>query len=93
MYGPMAAYLSELFGTRVRYSGASLVYQLTSIFSGGLAPFIATLALARYGYARRGRLRGGLLRAHGRGDLVRARDTSGEAGRNAGRSGLTGAPP
>jgi hypothetical protein len=49
MYGPMAASLSELFGTRVRYSGASLVYQLTSVFSGGVAPFVATLLLARYG--------------------------------------------
>ena len=49
MYGPMAACLSELFGTRVRYSGVSLVYQLTSVFSGGVAPFIATLLLARYG--------------------------------------------
>ena len=49
MYGPQAAYFSELFATRVRYSGASLVYQLTSVFSGGLAPFIATLLLARYG--------------------------------------------
>ena len=49
MYGPMAAYLSELFGTSVRYSGASLVYQLTSVFSGGLAPFIATLLMVRYG--------------------------------------------
>jgi MHS family shikimate/dehydroshikimate transporter-like MFS transporter len=49
MYGPMAAYFSELFGTHVRYSGASFVYQLTSVFSGGLAPFIATLLLARHG--------------------------------------------
>jgi metabolite-proton symporter len=49
MYGPQAAYFSELFSARVRYSGASLVYQLTSVFSGGLAPFIATLLLARYG--------------------------------------------
>ena len=49
MYGPMAAYLSELFGTRVRYSGVSLVYHLTSVFSGGLAPFVATLLLARHG--------------------------------------------
>jgi MFS family permease len=49
MYGPMAAFLSELFGTRVRFSGASLAYQLTSVFSGGVAPFIATLLLARYG--------------------------------------------
>ena len=49
MYGPMAACLSELFGTRVRYTGVSLVYQLTSVFSGGLAPFVATLLLSRYG--------------------------------------------
>ena len=49
MYGPMAAYLSELFGTHVRYTGASLVYQLTSVFSGGLAPFVATILLARHG--------------------------------------------
>jgi MFS family permease len=49
MYGPLAAYLSELLGTRVRYTGASMVYQLTSVVSGGLAPGIATLLLARYG--------------------------------------------
>lgn len=49
MYGPQAAYFSELFSTRVRYSGASLVYQLTSVFSGGLAPFIATVLLRRHG--------------------------------------------
>jgi len=49
MYGPMAAYFSELFGTRVRYTGASLVYQLTSVVSGGVAPFVATLLLARHG--------------------------------------------
>jgi metabolite-proton symporter len=49
MYGPMAAYLSELFGAHVRYSGASLVYQLATVFSGGVAPFVATLLLARYG--------------------------------------------
>jgi MFS transporter, MHS family, shikimate and dehydroshikimate transport protein len=49
MYGPMAAWLSELFGTRVRYTGASLTYQLTSVFSGGVAPLISTYLLARYG--------------------------------------------
>lgn len=42
MYGPQAAFFSELFGTRVRYSGASLGYQLASPFAGGLAPLIAT---------------------------------------------------
>ncbi|HET9739793.1 MAG TPA: MFS transporter [Solirubrobacteraceae bacterium] len=46
MYGPQAAYFAELFGTRVRYSGASLGYQLASVFAGGLAPLIATALLA-----------------------------------------------
>jgi MFS family permease len=49
MYGPQAAFFSELFGAGVRYSGASLSYQLTSVVTGGLAPFIATLLLARAG--------------------------------------------
>jgi MFS transporter, MHS family, shikimate and dehydroshikimate transport protein len=50
MYGPQAAYFSELFGTRVRYSGASLGYQLASVLAGGLSPLIATALLAAYGY-------------------------------------------
>jgi len=50
MYGPQAAYFSELFGAKVRYSGASLAYQLASVAAGGLAPFIATALLAAYGY-------------------------------------------
>jgi MHS family shikimate/dehydroshikimate transporter-like MFS transporter len=41
MYGPQAAFFSELFGTNVRYSGASLGYQLASALAGGLAPLIA----------------------------------------------------
>lgn len=41
MYGPQAAFLSELFGTRVRYTGASLGYHLAAPLSGGLAPLIA----------------------------------------------------
>ncbi len=49
MYGPQAAYFSELFGTRVRYSGASLIYQLTSVVSGGLAPYLATRLLRDVG--------------------------------------------
>jgi metabolite-proton symporter len=49
MYGPQGAYFSELFGTRVRYSGASLAYQLSSVFAGGLAPLIATALLAAWG--------------------------------------------
>jgi metabolite-proton symporter len=49
MYGPQGAYFSELFGTRVRYSGASLGYQLASVFAGGFAPLIATALLAANG--------------------------------------------
>lgn len=45
MYGPQAAFFSELFRTRVRYSGASLGYQLASPFAGGLCPLIATALL------------------------------------------------
>ncbi len=51
MYGPQASFFSELFGTRVRYSGASLGYQLSSVFAGGLSPIIATGLLAGYGGA------------------------------------------
>ncbi|MCI2419411.1 MHS family MFS transporter [Saccharopolyspora sp. K220] len=46
MYGPQAAFFAELFGTRVRYSGASIGYQLASIVAGSLAPIIATALLS-----------------------------------------------
>jgi metabolite-proton symporter len=45
MYGPQAAFISELFPTRYRYSGASIAYQVTSIFAGSLAPVIAVALL------------------------------------------------
>ena len=45
MYAPQAAFFSELFGTSVRYSGASLGYQLASVFAGGLAPLISVALL------------------------------------------------
>ena len=45
MYGPQAAFLSELFGTRVRYSGASLGDQLAAPLSGGLVPLVAAALL------------------------------------------------
>ena len=45
MYGPQAAFFAELFGTRVRYSGASLGSQFSSVIAGGLSPFIATALL------------------------------------------------
>ena len=45
MYAPQAAFFSELFGTSVRYTGASVGYQLASIFAGALAPIIAVKLL------------------------------------------------
>jgi hypothetical protein len=45
MYGPQAAFFSELFGTRVRYSGASVGYQLASILAGAIAPLVAVALL------------------------------------------------
>lgn len=48
MYGPQAAFLAEMFSTRVRYSGASLGYQLGAILGGALAPIIATALVARF---------------------------------------------
>jgi MFS family permease len=45
MYGPQAAFFSELFGTRVRYSGASVGYQLASILAGAVAPLVAVALL------------------------------------------------
>jgi MFS family permease len=47
MYGPQASFFSELFSARVRYSGASLGYQLSSVFAGGLSPLIASALLTR----------------------------------------------
>ena len=49
MYGPQSAFFSELFGTKVRYSGVSIGYQLASIIAGGLAPIIAVKLLRTYG--------------------------------------------
>src|SRR5579859_8120901 len=52
-YGPQAALIAEAFTPRLRYSGASLGYQLASIIAGGPAPLIATALFAAYhtGYA------------------------------------------
>jgi len=49
MYGPQAALITELFGTKVRYSGASLGYQAGAILGGALAPLISTALLAHFG--------------------------------------------
>jgi metabolite-proton symporter len=48
MYGPQAALIAEAFTPRLRYSGASLGYQLASIIAGGPAPLIATALFASY---------------------------------------------
>jgi metabolite-proton symporter len=49
MYGPQAALIAESFTGRLRYSGASLGYQLASIIAGGPAPLIAAWLFAQYG--------------------------------------------
>ena len=49
MYGPQAAFFAELFSTEVRYSGASLGYQIGAIIGGSFAPTIATLLWKNYG--------------------------------------------
>jgi metabolite-proton symporter len=47
-YGPQAAMIAESFPTRLRYSGASIGYQLASIVAGGPAPLIAAALFAAY---------------------------------------------
>ncbi|MFG2874713.1 MFS transporter [Streptomyces sp. NPDC048337] len=49
MYGPQAAFISEMFDTKVRYSGASMGSQLASIVGGALAPIVAVELLKDYG--------------------------------------------
>jgi MFS family permease len=48
MYGPQAALIAESFPGRLRYSGASLGYQLSSLIAGGPAPLIASSLVSRY---------------------------------------------
>lgn len=48
MYGPQAAFFTELFSTEVRYSGASLGYQIGAIVGGAFAPTIATILWKEY---------------------------------------------
>ncbi len=48
MYGPQAAFIAELFSTRLRYSGASMGYQVAGIVGGALAPVIALQLFASY---------------------------------------------
>jgi MFS family permease len=51
MYAPQPAIMAEMFPTRMRYSGVSLGYQVTSIVAGSLAPAIATWLLDEFGSA------------------------------------------
>ena len=50
-YGPLGTLLSEIFPTRVRYTGSSLTFNLTGIFGASLAPYIATSLAKNYGLA------------------------------------------
>jgi MFS family permease len=49
MWGPLAALTAECFTPRLRYSGASIGFQLAAVFAGGPAPLIATALLAATG--------------------------------------------
>ncbi|WP_336246618.1 MFS transporter [Streptomyces cupreus] len=49
MYGPLGALLTEMFGTRVRYTGASLGYQAATLLGAGFSPLIASSLLASNG--------------------------------------------
>jgi len=49
MYGPQAAFIAELFSTRLRYSGASMGYQVAGVVGGALAPIIGTWLLEGFG--------------------------------------------
>jgi MFS family permease len=48
-YGPMGTILSELFPTAVRYTGASLTFNLAGIFGASLAPSVATWLATKHG--------------------------------------------
>ncbi len=51
LYGPIAAYFGELFVSNVRYTAASLGYQIGQVLGGGIAPFISTALLSIAGGA------------------------------------------
>jgi metabolite-proton symporter len=48
MYGPQAAFIAEMFPTKVRYTGASMGYQLAGIVGGAVAPIISVALLGRF---------------------------------------------
>jgi metabolite-proton symporter len=51
MYGPQAAFIAELFSTELRYSGASMGYQLAGVLGGGIAPIVAIALVDAFGTA------------------------------------------
>jgi MFS family permease len=51
MYGPQAAFIAELFSTELRYSGASMGYQLAGVLGGGIAPIVAIALVEAFGTA------------------------------------------
>ncbi|MDB5460957.1 MAG: transporter [Caulobacteraceae bacterium] len=51
IYGPLGAFLPGLFPTRVRYTGASMAFNVGGIIGGGLTPFVATALAGRGGLA------------------------------------------
>jgi metabolite-proton symporter len=51
MYGPQAAFIAELFSTELRYSGASMGYQLAGVLGGGIAPIVAISLVGAFGTA------------------------------------------
>jgi hypothetical protein len=52
MWAPLAALAAQCFTPRLRYSGASIGFQLAAVFAGGPTPLIATAILRRPGRAR-----------------------------------------
>jgi metabolite-proton symporter len=51
MYGPQAAFIAELFSTKLRYSGASMGYQVAGVLGGGIAPLVSIALAASFGTA------------------------------------------
>jgi MFS family permease len=51
MYGPQAAFIAELFSTKLRYSGASMGYQIAGVLGGGIAPLVSIALVAATGTA------------------------------------------
>ena len=47
IHAPVSALMAEIFSVRVRYSAASLAYQISSVFGGSLAPIVASALYAR----------------------------------------------